>query len=79
MGVSRWAPLAFKKASGHFFLQKCFMEEAINLNFNFNNITHYLHPILLCNLYGWQENSGTFVIKKYHGCKNKIEMVQKKL
>ena len=55
------------------------MEEAINLNFNFNNIAHYLHPNLLCNLYGWQENSGTFVIKKYHGCKKKIEMVQKKL
>ena len=47
------------------------MEEAIDLNFNFNNITHYLHPILLRNLCGWQEISGTFVIKKYHGCKKK--------
>ena len=30
MCVSGWAPLAFKKASGHLFLQKTFMEEAIH-------------------------------------------------
>ena len=71
MGVSRWAPLAFKKASGHFFLQKCFMEEVINLNFNFNNITHYLHPILLCNLYGWQENSEHLLLKNIMDAKRK--------
>ena len=47
------------------------MEEAIDLNFKFNNITCYLHPSLLHNLCGWQEISGTFVIKKYHGCKKK--------
>ena len=55
------------------------MDEAIDLHFNFNNITHYLHPVLLPNLCGWQEINGTFVIKKYHGCKKRNRSSTRKL
>ena len=47
------------------------MDKAIDLHFHFKNITHYLHPVLLCNISGWQEIDGTFIIKKYHGCKRR--------
>ena len=47
------------------------MEKAIDLHFDFKNITHYLHPVLLRNVSGWQEIHGTFIIKIYHECKRR--------
>lgn len=55
------------------------MYEAIELHFNFSNIMDYLHPVLLCNLCGWQEINGTFVIRKYHGCKKRNRNGTRKL
>ena len=41
------------------------------MDFSFDNITHYLHPKLLRNLCGYTETNGTYIIKKYHGCKKR--------
>ena len=41
------------------------------MDFSFDNITHYLHPNLLCNLCGCTETNGTYIIKKYNGCKKR--------
>ena len=60
-----------KVRRGLFFCKNFFMDEAIDLHFNFKNITRYLHPVLLCNISGWQEIDGTFIIKKDHGCKRR--------
>ena len=45
------------------------MDKAIDLHFDFKNVTHYFHPILLHNIRRWQEIDETFIIKKYRGCK----------
>ena len=55
------------------------MNEAINLHFYFNNITHYLYPVSLRNLCGWQEINRTSVVKKYHGCKKRNRNGTRKL
>ena len=47
------------------------MDKAIDLHFDFKNIAHYFHPVLLRNISRWQEIDGTFIIKKYHGCKRR--------
>ena len=43
------------------------MYKAMDLHFDFKNITHYLHPVLLHNISRWREIDGTFIIKKYNG------------
>ena len=34
--------------------------------FSIDNISHYLHPNLVRNLYGYTETNETYIIKKYH-------------
>ena len=49
------------------------------MDFSFDNITHYLHPNLLCNLCGYTEINGTYIIKKYHGCKKRTRNGMRKI
>ena len=42
------------------------------MDFSIDNITNYLHPNLVRDLYGYTETNKTYIIKKYHGCTKRI-------